>query len=81
MSQENVELVRTLLEGFAHRQHERAFEFYDPDIEWDSSRLRETLPDIAGVYHGHEGVQGLLAELAFGVERHRLRDSGCGRRR
>ena len=34
MSQENVEIVRTLLDGFAHRQHERAFELYDPEIEW-----------------------------------------------
>jgi ketosteroid isomerase-like protein len=57
MSQENVEIVRSLLEGFAHRQHEQAFEFYDPDIEWDSSRLTATLPDIAGIYHGHEGVR------------------------
>jgi ketosteroid isomerase-like protein len=57
MSQENVEVVRTLAEGFAHRQHEQAFELYDPEIEWDASRLAEVLPDIAGVYHGHEGVR------------------------
>jgi ketosteroid isomerase-like protein len=57
MSQENVEIVRTLLDGFAHRQHERAFEFYDPDIEWDASRFRKMLPDIADVYHGHDGVR------------------------
>src|SRR6266480_997319 len=58
MSQENVEIVRTLAEGFAHRQHERAFEFYDPGIEWDASRAAGINPDIAGVYHGHEGVRG-----------------------
>jgi ketosteroid isomerase-like protein len=57
MSQENVEIVRTLLDGFAHRQHERAFELYDPEIEWDASRLVVELPDAAGVYHGHEGVR------------------------
>jgi ketosteroid isomerase-like protein len=58
MSQENVEIVRTLLEGFAHRQHERAFELYDPKIEWDASRMVRELPDdVAGVYHGHEGVR------------------------
>jgi len=58
MSQENVEIVRTLLEGFAHRQHERAFELYDPEIEWDASRMVRGLPDdVAGVYHGHEGVR------------------------
>jgi len=57
MSQENVEIVRALAEGFAHRQHEQAFEFYDPEIEWDASRAADINPDIAGVYHGHEGVR------------------------
>jgi ketosteroid isomerase-like protein len=57
MSEENVEIVRTLLDGFAHRQHERAFELYDPEIEWDASRMVVGLPDTAGVYHGHEGVR------------------------
>jgi ketosteroid isomerase-like protein len=45
-----------LAEGFQHRQHEWAFEFYDPEIEWDASQVVE-LPDSAGVYHGHEGVR------------------------
>jgi ketosteroid isomerase-like protein len=58
MSQQNVEIVRTLLEGFAHRQHERAFEFYDPEIEWDASRMAGGLPDdVSAVYHGHDGVR------------------------
>jgi ketosteroid isomerase-like protein len=55
MSQENVEIVRALLEDFAHRQHERVFEVYDPEIEWDASRMVVGLPDTAGNYHGHEG--------------------------
>ena len=54
---ENVEIVRALAEGFQHRQHERAFEFYDPEIEWDASAFAEVNPDIAAVYHGHEGVR------------------------
>ena len=57
MSQENVEIVRTLAEGFQRRQHEQAFELYDPEIEWDASGLAESVPDIAGVFHGHEGVR------------------------
>jgi ketosteroid isomerase-like protein len=57
MSRENVDLVRQLLESFARRDHERAFDFYDPDIEWDASRIAETIPDLAGVYWGHEGVR------------------------
>ena len=57
MSQENVEIVRTLAEGFQHRQHERAFEYYDPEIEWDASNAGLLGPDLAGVYRGHEGVR------------------------
>jgi ketosteroid isomerase-like protein len=57
MSQENVEIVRQLLEAFARRDHERAFDFYDLDIEWDATRIAETIPDLAGVYRGHAGVR------------------------
>jgi ketosteroid isomerase-like protein len=58
MSEENVELVRRLLEMFANREHEAVFAFYDPDIEWDASRLRSGgLDDLVGVYHGHDGVR------------------------
>jgi ketosteroid isomerase-like protein len=57
MSQENVEIVRTLLQGFARRDHERAFDLYDPNIEWDASKTEGINSDIAGVYHGHEGVR------------------------
>jgi ketosteroid isomerase-like protein len=56
MSQENVEIVRTLAEGFQHRQHEQAFDLYDPEIEWDGSRVADTNM-AAGVFHGHEGVR------------------------
>jgi ketosteroid isomerase-like protein len=57
VSQKNVEIVRKLAEGFQRRQHERAFEFYDPEIEWDASNLHELIPDLAGVYRGHEEVR------------------------
>jgi ketosteroid isomerase-like protein len=57
MSEENVELVRRLLEMFAKRDHERAFDFYAPDIEWDATGHREVSPDLAGVYRGHDGVR------------------------
>ena len=56
VSEENVEIVRALAEGFQHRQHERAFEFYDPEIEWDATAFAAVNPDLAAVYHGHEGV-------------------------
>jgi ketosteroid isomerase-like protein len=57
MSQENVELVRDLLEAFRRRDHELAFDFYDPDIEWDATTARESNPDLADVYRGHDGVR------------------------
>jgi len=55
--EDNVALVRKLLEMFADRRHEEVFEYYDPEIEWDSTGINEMNPDIAGVYHGHEGVR------------------------
>ena len=62
MSEENVELVKRLLEMFARREHEAVFAFYDPDIEWDATSMGgesvNPLPDdLQGVYHGHEGVR------------------------
>ena len=57
MSEENVALVRKLMEMFRQRDHERVFDYYDPEIEWDASRIAATNPDIAGVFHGHEGVR------------------------
>ena len=60
MSQENVELVRRLLEMFAQRDHEAVFAFYDPDIEWNAEvgpTLGGGADDLSGVYRGHEGVR------------------------
>ena len=58
MSQENVEIVRQLLEMFAKREHEDVFGFYAPDIEWDASNVRRVgIDDLAGVYRGHDGVR------------------------
>jgi ketosteroid isomerase-like protein len=58
MSQENVDLVRRLLEMFARREHEAVFAFYDPEIEWDATHFDAAgLSDLTGVYHGHEGVR------------------------
>jgi ketosteroid isomerase-like protein len=56
MSQENVEVVRDLLEAFASRDHQRAFDFYDPDIEWDASK-QGLIVDAQNVYRGHDGVR------------------------
>jgi hypothetical protein len=59
MSQENVEIVRALAEGFQRGDHERAFDFYDPEIEWDTG-TEGVAPGMAGVYRGYEafGISG-----------------------
>jgi ketosteroid isomerase-like protein len=57
VSHENVEIVRAIAEAFKRRDHERPFDHYDPDIEWDASRMPEGVFDVAGVYRGHEGVR------------------------
>lgn len=57
MSQENVEIVEGFVEAFRSRDHERPFAFYDPKIEWDATELAEVIPDLAGIYHGHDGVR------------------------
>ena len=62
MSGENVEVVRTLAEWFQRRQHERAFEFYDPEIEWDATPRSGLQPDNAGIYHGYDGVRAFWRE-------------------
>ena len=59
MSQENVELVRRLLDMFANRDHEAVFAFYDPDIEWDGRAGPNAvgMDDVSAIYYGHEGVR------------------------
>jgi ketosteroid isomerase-like protein len=57
VGEENVEIVRELFTLFERRQHERAFEYYAEDIEWDGTGLSEFNPDITGVYRGHDGVR------------------------
>jgi ketosteroid isomerase-like protein len=58
MSQENVELVRNLLDMFARREHEAVFAFYAPDIEWDATNISGLgLDDLRGIYRGHDGVR------------------------
>jgi ketosteroid isomerase-like protein len=60
MSQENVEIVRAFSEAFQRRdveEAEQAFNVFDANVEWDGTRLAESVPDIAGVYRGHDGVR------------------------
>jgi uncharacterized protein len=57
MSQQNVEIVRSLFSGFQERGLEGTFNFLSPDIEWEA---RPDLPDTR-TYRGHDGVRELFA--------------------
>ena len=51
MSQENVEIVRRMLEAYVSGDFETALAAYDPEVEFDVSIRPE-----GGVYRGHDGV-------------------------
>ena len=68
MSKENVELVRTLTEAWQRRDQEETLDFVDPDVEWDATRLSETIPDVAGVYQGHDGVRTYWRRSGIEIE-------------
>jgi ketosteroid isomerase-like protein len=77
MSEENVELVRRLLDIFAKRDHEAVFAFYDPEIEWDTTNLPGAPPamfDLAGVYRATRGADPQSAPVGA-AQRDRHRDA------
>jgi ketosteroid isomerase-like protein len=51
MSQENVEVVRTMWEAFLRGDFDEALSLFDPDVEWDGTNL----PD-GRISHGHEAI-------------------------
>ena len=60
MSQENVELARTVLDTLGARDAERLIELSDPEVEWHSFfALSER-----GVYRGHDGTRRYMSDLA-----------------
>jgi len=58
MSQENVEIVRRVIESVSDRA-QIAEEYYDPDVEYT------TMPNVpvATTYHGLRGLQEGLSSL------------------
>jgi ketosteroid isomerase-like protein len=80
MSEENVEIVRTILEAFRRRDAQTIEALTDPEIEWDATRFAQLIPDLTGVYHGVEGARAFWRrwlspwkDLVFDYE---LRDGG-----
>ena len=57
MSRENVEAVRRIADAWHRGDLDMAYDLYDPEIEWDSTRMEALIPDLGGTFHGHEGVR------------------------
>ena len=59
MSQETVDLARSLYEAVERGDYERPFEVLDTNIIWD---VRLHLPDLARFYRGHDGIREFWRE-------------------
>jgi ketosteroid isomerase-like protein len=62
MSQENVEVVRGLLDAVARRDAATVLALYDEDVEWDASRSPFGRVTGASVFRGHEGLRAAFRE-------------------
>jgi len=61
VSEENVELVRSIYKAFAERDGVTPFKHYAPDIEWENLHWQPV--GVPTVYHGHDGVHELFHDL------------------
>jgi ketosteroid isomerase-like protein len=57
VSKESCELVRAVTEAWRRREQEATFEFVAEDVVWDATALAALIPDLAGVYRGHDGIR------------------------
>jgi ketosteroid isomerase-like protein len=62
MSRENVEIVRRVFDAAARHDAATVLALYDPEVEWDNSRLPETSLLGRRVTRGHEGLRSLFRE-------------------
>jgi ketosteroid isomerase-like protein len=53
MSQENVEVVRRIIDAHGRRDLDAVLAKYDPEIEWHIERVKARASDFQPVYHGH----------------------------
>jgi ketosteroid isomerase-like protein len=63
MSQENLEIVRRVLESANRRDSEDTLSLYDPDVVWDHTH--GPIKELMGgplVYHGHDGLRQWFRE-------------------
>jgi ketosteroid isomerase-like protein len=57
MSEENVEVVRAVTSAWQDDPRVGTFDCVDPEVEWDARGIGELIPDLAGVYRGHDGIR------------------------
>jgi ketosteroid isomerase-like protein len=70
VSQETVQIVRSVWEAAQRGDNEAVFALYDPAIVWDQSTLSGP---TAGVHHGHEGVRQFWRQWLESFETHHVR--------
>ncbi len=80
MSEQNVAIVRLLLDRFRAGDHD-VFDYYDVAIEWDATHGEAHVPELAKVYRGHDGVRAYWREWMTAWEPitvwdYELRDAG-----
>jgi ketosteroid isomerase-like protein len=67
MSQENVEIVRRVYDAAARRDGEAVLALYDPEIEWDWTRV-SGLFGQGGLYRGRERLRQWFREWSEGLD-------------
>jgi ketosteroid isomerase-like protein len=67
VSQENVGIVRAAIDGY-NETGELPWDLIDPDVEW----VIDPSGNLAGPYHGHDGVSLYLKQLHDALDRLRL---------
>ena len=63
MSQQNVEIVRLVLDAFAAADAERLVVFADPEIELEAHQSM-----VEGNYRGHDGIEKFMADAFENLE-------------
>lgn len=82
MPQENVEVVRGLVDAMDRRDPDALMVFLRPDVEWDDTA---GFPGLAGVYHGREEVRKYFEKAflelweSFRIEVEEITEAGDGR--